>query len=137
MTHVPYKGNAEAVRSVLSGETQIMFTPSTVTLPLVKSGKLKVIAVYLTEQIDELPGVRSMAAQGMDGFDANNLPFWYGLLAPAGTPKASIARIHADTLKALQDEKVASALKAARIFAIGNSPEEFAAMIRVGACGVG
>jgi tripartite-type tricarboxylate transporter receptor subunit TctC len=98
----------------------------------VKSGKLKAIAVYPTEQIDELPGIRSMAAQGMDGFDASNLPAWYGLLAPAGTPKAAIARIHADTLKALKDEKVASALKAARIFPIGNSPEEFAAMIRVG-----
>jgi tripartite-type tricarboxylate transporter receptor subunit TctC len=132
LTHVPYKGNAEAVRSVLSGETQIMFTPSTVTLPHVKSGKLKAIAVYLTEQIDELPGVRSISAQGMDGFDANNLPFWYGLLAPAGTPKAAIARVHAETVNALKDEKVASALRAARIFAIGNSPEEFAAMIRVG-----
>jgi tripartite-type tricarboxylate transporter receptor subunit TctC len=132
LTHVPYKGNAEAVRSVLSGETQIMFTPSTVTLPLVKSGKLKAIAVYLTEQIDELPGVRSMSAQGMDGFDAANLPAWYGLLVPAGTPKAAIARIHGDTLKALKDEKVASALKAARIFPIGNSPEEFAGMIRAG-----
>jgi tripartite-type tricarboxylate transporter receptor subunit TctC len=132
LTHVPYKGNAEAVRSVLSGETQIMFTPSTVTLPLVKSGKLKAIAVYLTDQIDELPGVKSMAAQGMDGFDANSLPAWYGLLAPAGTPKAAIARIHADTVKALRDEKVAGTLKAARIFVIGNSPEEFAAMIRTG-----
>jgi len=132
LTHVPYRGNAEAVRSVLAGETQIMFTPSTVTLPHVKSGKLKAVAVYLTEQIDELPGVRSIAAQGMDGFDAGSLPFWYGLLAPAGTPKAAIARIHSDTMKALKDEKVAAALKAARIFVIGNSPEEFAAMIRTG-----
>ena len=54
-THVPYKGNAEAIRSVLAGETQMMFTPTTGALPQVKAGKLKVIAVYLTERVDELP----------------------------------------------------------------------------------
>jgi tripartite-type tricarboxylate transporter receptor subunit TctC len=132
LTHVPYKGNAEAVRSVLAGETQIMFTPSTVTLPHVKSGKLKALGVYLTESIDELPGVKSLGAQGIEGFDARGLPFWYGLLAPAGTPRETVARIHADTVKALRDEKVAAALKAARIFVIGSTPEEFAAMMRDG-----
>ena len=94
MTHVPYKGNAEAVRSVLSGETQVMFTPSTVALPMVKAGKLKAIAVYLTDRIDDMPGVASFAAQGIPGFDAKSLPFWYGLLAPAGTPRLAIARVH-------------------------------------------
>ncbi len=130
MTHVPYKGNAEAVRSVLSNETQVMFTPSTVTLPLVKAGKLKAIAVYLTDRIDEMPGVPSFAAQGVAGFDARSLPFWYGLLAPAGTPRPVIARVHEEVVKALRDEKTGAALKAARIFVIANSPEEFGAMIR-------
>lgn len=132
MTHVPYKGNAEAVRSVLAGETQVMFTPSTVTLPHVKSGRLKALAVYIADRIDELPNVKSLAAQGIEGFDAGGLPFWYGLLAPAGTPRDVVMRIHADTLKALRDEKVAAAFRAARIFAIGNTPEEFAAMMRDG-----
>jgi len=130
MTHVPYKGNAEAVRSVLSGETQVMFTPSTVALPLIKAGKLKALAVYLTERIDELPNVRSLSAQGIAGFESKSLPFWYGLVAPAGTPRAVITRIHAETVKALQDDKVAAALGPARIFVIGNSPDEFAAMMR-------
>lgn len=132
MTHVPYKGNAEAVRSVLAGETQLMFTPSTVTIPHVKSGKLRALAVYLTDRIDELPAVPALGAQGVAGFDQNSQPFWYGLLAPAGTPPEVIARINADTVKALKDEKVAATLRAARIFVIGNSPEEFAAMIRDG-----
>ncbi len=132
LTHVPYKGNAEAVRSVLAGETQVMFTPSTVTLPHVTSGKLKALAVYLVDRIDALPGVGSLGAQGISGFDQKGLPFWYGLLAPAGTPREVIARLNADTVKALKDEKVAAALQAARIFVIGNSPEEFSAMIREG-----
>ena len=130
MTHVPYKGNAEAVRSVLSDETQVMFTPSTVTLGLIKAGKLKALAVYLTDGIGELPDVRSLGAQGIAGFDLKSQPFWYGLLAPAGTPQAAIMRIHAETVKALRDEKVGAALKSARLFVIGNSPEAFAAMIR-------
>ena len=132
MTHVPYKGNAEAVRSVLAGETQLMFTPSTVTLPHVKSGKLKALAVYIADRIDELPNVKSLGAQGIEGFDAAGLPFWYGLLAPAGTPREILTRIHADAVSALKDEKVAAALRVARIFPIGNSPEEFAAMMREG-----
>ena len=132
MTHVPYKGNADAVRSVLAGETQVMFTPVTVTVPHVKAGKLKALAVYLTDSVDVLPEVKSLAAQGIEGFDAASQPSWYGLLVPAGTPKEAIARINADTQKALKDEKVATALKAARMFPIGNSPEEFAAMIREG-----
>jgi len=132
MTHVPYKGNAEAVRSVLAGETQVMFTPSTVTLAHVKSGKLKALAVYIADRIDELPDVRSLAAQGIQGFDAGTLPFWYGLLAPAGTPREILIRIHAAAASALKDEKVMAALKAGRIFPIANSPEEFAAMMREG-----
>ena len=132
LTHVPYKGNAEAVRSVLAGETQVMFTPATVALPLIKSGKLKALAVYLTDRIDELPDVRSLAAQGVEGFDARSQPSWYGLLAPAGTPKDVIARLNAETRKALKDDKVAVAFKAARIFALGDTPEEFAAMMRDG-----
>lgn len=132
MTHVPYKGNADAVRSVLAGETQVMFTPTTGALAHIRSGKLRALAVYLTDRADELPEVRSLAAQGIEGFDARSQPSWYGLLAPAGTPRETIARINVETVKALKDEKVAAAIKAARIFAIGNTPEEFALMIRDG-----
>jgi tripartite-type tricarboxylate transporter receptor subunit TctC len=125
MTHVPYKGNAEAIRGVLSGETQLMFTPTTGALPLIKSGKLKAVAIYLAERVDELPGVPPIA-----GFDAKTLPFWYGLLAPAGTPRPVIARLHAETVKAIRDPQVEQRLRAGRIFVIGNTPEEFAAMMR-------
>ncbi len=132
MTHVPYKGNADAVRSVLAGETQVMFTPTTGALAHIRSGKLRALAVYLTDRADELPDLRSLAAQGIEGFDAGSQPSWYGLLAPAGTPREVVARIHAETVKALKDEKVLAAFKAARMFAVGNTPEEFALMIRAG-----
>ena len=126
-TNVPYKGNAEAIRSVLAGETQMMFTPTTGALPHIKAGRLKVIAVYLTERVDELPGVPSL-----EGFDQSTLPFWYGLLVPAGTPREIVLRLNSETVKALKDPQVDKALRAGRIFPIGNSPEAFGAMMREG-----
>jgi len=126
-THVPYKGNAEAIRSVLAGETQMMFTPTTGALPHIKAGKLKAVAVYLTERVDELPGVASL-----EDFDQKTLPFWYGLLAPAGTPREIVARLNAEALKALKDPQIDKTLRAGRIFPIGNTPEEFGTMMREG-----
>ncbi|HJV10066.1 MAG TPA: tripartite tricarboxylate transporter substrate binding protein [Burkholderiales bacterium] len=126
-THVPYKGNAEAIRSVIAGETQIMFTPTTGALSHIKAGKLKALAVYLTDAVDELPGVPSL-----EGFDQKTVPFWYGLLAPAGTPREIVQRLNSETVKALKDPQVDKALRAGRIFPIGNTPEEFGAMMREG-----
>ena len=132
MTHVPYKGNAEAIRSVLAGDTQLMFTPTTGALALVKSGKLKALAVYLTDEVDDLPGVASVGKQGIEGFDQKSLPAWYGLLVPAKTPRAVVQRLNAETVKVLREPAVDKALRAGRIFPIGNSPEEFGAMMRDG-----
>jgi tripartite-type tricarboxylate transporter receptor subunit TctC len=131
-THVPYKGNAEAIRSVLAGDTQIMFTPTTGALAHIKAGKLKAIAVYPGERIDELPGVAGIGAQGVSGFDARGLPFWYGMLAPGATPREIVMRLNAESVKVLQDAQIDKALRAARIFPIGNTPEEFGAMMREG-----
>ena len=132
LTHVPYKGNAEAIRGVLSGETQLFFTPTTGTLAQIKAGKLKALAVYLTDAVDELPGVTSLGAQGFPGFDQKSLPFWYGLVVPAGTPRAAIERLNAEVNKVLQDAEVVPRLAAARIFPIGGTPEQFGALMREG-----
>jgi tripartite-type tricarboxylate transporter receptor subunit TctC len=132
LTHVPYKGNAEAIRSVLAGETHIMFTPSTVALPQIKAGKLKALAVYLADSIDELPGVQSLEAQGLQGFDPRSLPFWYGMLVPAATPPDVVTRLNAETVKVLKDPQTVKTLRAARIFVIASTPEEFGAMMREG-----
>jgi tripartite-type tricarboxylate transporter receptor subunit TctC len=132
LTHVPYKGNAEAIRGVLAGETQLFFTPTTGALAQIKAGKLKALAVYLTEGVDELPGVTSLGAQGFPGFDQKSLPFWYGLVVPAGTPRAAIDRLNAEVNKVLRDAEVVPRLAAARIFPIGGTPQEFGALMREG-----
>jgi tripartite-type tricarboxylate transporter receptor subunit TctC len=132
LTHVPYKGNAEAIRSVLSGETQLFFTPTTGALAQINAGKLKALAVYLTERVDELPNVTSLDAQGFRGFDLKSLPFWYGLVVPAGTPREAIDRLNVEVNKVLKDPQVVPRLATARIFPIGGTPEEFGALMREG-----
>lgn len=132
ITHVPYRGNAEAIRSVLSGDTQLMFTPTTGALPLISAGKLKALAVYLADNVDELPGVASLGAQGVSGFDQKSLPAWYGMLVPAGTPREAVMQLNAEVAKALKEPQVVRTLRAGRIFPIGNLPEEFGAMMREG-----
>ena len=127
LTHIPYKGNAEAIRSVLSGDTHIMFTPATGALPHIKAARLKALAVYLADGIDELPGVPTLA-----GFDQRTLPFWYGLLVPAKTPREIVQRLNAEAVKALKDPQTVQTLRAARVFVIANSPEEFGEMMREG-----
>jgi len=127
LTHVPYKGNAEAIRSVLSGDTHIMFTPATGALPHLKAGRLKPLAVYLTESIDELPGVPSL-----EGFDHKTLPFWYGLVVPAKTPRAIVERLNAETVRILKEPQTVALLRNARVFVIASTPEEFGAMMREG-----
>src|SRR3954451_15903123 len=123
MTHIPYKGNAEAIRSVLAGETQVMFTPTTGALALVQAGKLKALGVYLADSIDELPGVASLDAQGVKGLDLTNLPFWYGMLVPAATPCRAIARLNADTVKVLTLPQAAGARRASPGTALGTPSE--------------
>jgi tripartite-type tricarboxylate transporter receptor subunit TctC len=132
LTHVPYKGNAEAIRSVLTGETQLFFTPTTGALAQISAGKLKALAVYLTDRVEELPNVASLESQGFRGFDQRSLPFWYGLVVPAGTPREAIDRLNAEVNNVLKDPQVVPRLAAARIFPIGGTPEEFGALMRDG-----
>lgn len=94
-------------------------------MPQIRTGKLKALAVYIADRVEELPGVPAIA-----GFDRRTLPFWYGLAVPAGTPREAVLRLQGESVKALKDPKLADTLKTARIFVIGSTPEEFATMMR-------
>jgi tripartite-type tricarboxylate transporter receptor subunit TctC len=96
------------------------------------AGKLKALAVYLTDRVDELPNVASLESQGFRGFDLKSLPFWYGLVVPAGTPRDAIERLNAEANAVLKDAQVTSRLATARIFPIGGTPEEFGTLMREG-----
>lgn len=126
MVHVPYKGASAAITDVLRGDVPVMFGLS-VILPQVKEGKLKALAVTGSTRIAVLPDVPTIAEMGYRGFEATT---WYGLLAPAGTPRPIVKRLHQVAHQALQSADVKQRLEASGNQLVGNSPEEFGAYIK-------
>jgi tripartite-type tricarboxylate transporter receptor subunit TctC len=103
LSHVPYKGGAPAITDVLGGQLPLVAVNALEVLPHVKSGKLKVLAVMSTARSPMLPDVPTIAESGFPGFEAS---VWYGFVAPAATPKAIVAKLHAEVQKALQTAEV-------------------------------
>ena len=99
MTHVPYKGSSPALTDLMGGQVQIMFDNLPSSLPLIKSGKLRAVAVTSLKRAPALPDVPTVAESGFPGFDASS---WFGILAPAGTPAPIVARLNAEVNKWLQ-----------------------------------
>ena len=127
MTHVPYKGGAPALTALLSGEVALSFENALVALPHIRAGRMRPIAVTGAKRTPALPQVPTMEEAGIAGYQATG---WYGLLAPAATPKTIIERLHAEMVQVLRMKEVEDKLAAMGSDAIGNSPAEFAAFIR-------
>jgi tripartite-type tricarboxylate transporter receptor subunit TctC len=128
IVHVPYKGSAPAVADLLGGQVQMMFDNLPVSLPHAKAGKLRPLAVTSLTRSPALPDVPTMDEEGFKGFDATS---WFGLLAPAGTPKDIITKLNAASVKALASPEMRERLAAQGADPIGNTPEQFAAFIKV------
>lgn len=126
MTHVPYKGGGPLITDLLGGHVNIVFG----TLPLyeqhVRSGKMKAIAVLSKSRIPQFPELAT-AAETVPGFEAKT---WFGLLAPAGTPKEILARLHQEVVRTLADANVKAALTDRGFDIVGSTPEAFAAFLR-------
>lgn len=127
MTHVPYKGGAPALTALISGEVALSFENALVALPHIRAGKMRPIAVTGAKRTPALPQVPTMEEAGIAGYQATG---WYGLLAPAATPKEIVGRLHAEMVQVLRMKEVEDKLAAMGSDAIGNSPAEFAAFIR-------
>ncbi len=126
MTHVPYKGSAPAIADLIGGQVQVMFDNLPSSLPQIKAGKLRAIAMTSAQRAPALPEVPTIAESGLPGFEASS---WFGLVAPAGTPPAIIARINAEVNQWLQSPEAKEKLLAQGAAAAGGSPEQFAAYI--------
>jgi tripartite-type tricarboxylate transporter receptor subunit TctC len=124
--HIPYKGVVAAIPDLVAGRVTMMFSPLPVVLPLVREGKLRALAVTSLRRSSVVPQLPTLAESGYSGLEATN---WYGLVAPAGTPAAVVHRLHTDTVAALQSSGVRDKLIALGAEPVGNSPEEFAAVI--------
>ena len=125
--HVPYKGSSFAMTDLLGGQVQLMFDNMPSALPQVKAGKLRALAVTSPKRSSALPDVPTMDEEGLKGFDATS---WFGLLAPAGTPKDIIAKLNAAAVKALATPEMRERLASQGAEAVGNTPDQFAAFIK-------
>ena len=126
IAHIPYKGGAQAQPALMTGEIDIMFDPS--GLSLVRSGKLKAIAVTTTRRSGLLPQIPTIAESGYPGF---NVSTWTGLAAPIGTPRAIIEKISRETTRAFAEPNVRERMiKTYGQEPVGGTPEQFDANIR-------
>ncbi|MGH8788732.1 MAG: tripartite tricarboxylate transporter substrate binding protein [Cupriavidus necator] len=128
MVHFPYKGSGPALTDLAGGTMQVMFDNLPSSMALIKSGKLKALAVTSAKPSPALPGVPTIAqAAGLPQYEASS---WFGMLAPAGTPPDVIHRIQQEVAKALNAPAVRERLQAQGAEPVGNTPEQFAAFIR-------
>ena len=128
MLHIPYKGSAPAVTDLLAGQVQLMFDNLPSSIAQVKAGKLRPIAVTTLKRSPALPDVPTIAESGLPGYDASS---WFGMHAPAGTPKDIIGKIHAVVTKSLHTPEMMERLSTQGAQPVGNTPEEFTEFLRV------
>jgi tripartite-type tricarboxylate transporter receptor subunit TctC len=127
MTHVPYRGSGPAMLDLLAGRVALMFDNLPSALPHVREGRLRALAVTAARRSPVLPDVPTIAEAGVPGYEATS---WFGLFAPAGTPRDIIDRMAREMAIFARRPEVAERIRALGAEPITNTPEEFAAMVR-------
>jgi tripartite-type tricarboxylate transporter receptor subunit TctC len=127
MTHVPYRGGALAIQSVIAGDTQVTFGTPPSVLPQASGGRLRALAVSTRERSPLVPDLPGMREAGLPDY---NLEFWYGMFVPAGTPSAIVRKIYDATLAAMQQAPIKAALaREGTEVSLSASPEQFASFL--------
>lgn len=127
IVHVPYKTVAAAITDLIAGQLQVMFTVGPAGLPQIRAGRIRGLAVSTAKRSVFAPELPTVAEAGLAGFDVFG---WNGLLAPAGTPKSIIAKLHAEITKALQIPEIRERVAGFGFEPVGNSPGEFGEFIK-------
>jgi tripartite-type tricarboxylate transporter receptor subunit TctC len=127
IAHIPYKGGGPAMIDTISGEMQMMFATMPAAMPHVKSERVRPVAVTTARRSQTLPQLPTIAETGVKGYEAST---WYGVLAPARTPRAIVERLHGETVKILGTPDIRERLGAQGFEPAGSTPEEFAAYIK-------
>ena len=128
LVHVPYKGLSPALTDLLSGQMQLMFSSAVAMLPQVKAGKLRAIAMTGAKRSASIPDIPTVAESGVRDFEAGS---WYGIVAPAGTARPIIDLLNREIVAATKSQDILDRLTLEAVTPVGNTPEEFAAYIRV------
>jgi tripartite-type tricarboxylate transporter receptor subunit TctC len=127
LTHVPYKGAGPAINAAVAGEVQIAFAPIVAVLPLVKSNRLKAIAVTTMNRSLASPETPTLSESGLAGFDINT---WFGLFVPANTPQEIVDRIYREAVKVIKHPEVAERFIREGADPVGNTSAEFGKIVR-------
>ena len=128
MVHVPFKGGAPAVTSVVAGDTQLSFATPPSVLPMVKANRLRALAITNPERSELMPDIPGTKEAGLPNYE---IAFWYGLFVPAGTPPEIVRKLYDATIKAAQSAQYKEILaREGTEVALSRSPEDFAAFLR-------
>ena len=127
LVHITYKGVPQIIGALLSGEIQVYFNVPISAIGQIKAGKMRALGVTRSERLPMLPDVPTIAEAALPGFEAIG---WNGILAPAATPRSIVDRLHREIVAALRTPEVLAQLTAQGIEPVGNTPEEFARIIR-------
>jgi tripartite-type tricarboxylate transporter receptor subunit TctC len=127
MSHIPYKGSAPALTDLLGGQVSLMFDNMPTALPHVKAGRLKALAVTTAKRSPALPELPTVAESGLPDFEATS---WFGVLAPAATPKEIVSKLSGEIAKILKTPDVQAQLSGQGAEPVGSTAEEFATHIK-------
>jgi len=127
IVHIPYKGAVAAMADLFSGQVQMAFNPPSVTLPHMKSARVRGLAVTSAKRSALAPDLPTIAEAGVPGYEATG---WYAVLAPARTPAPIVARLNRELMSAIADREVRERFFTNGVEALGTTPEQFAAFIR-------
>jgi tripartite-type tricarboxylate transporter receptor subunit TctC len=127
MVHIPYKGSSPAMTDLIGGHIQVVFSTASAAIPLVKSGRLKALAVTTARRSPALPELPTLDESGLAGFDVS---VWGGLAAPAKTPREVVIKLHAQLVRILALAEIKQRFAAADAEPVGSTPEEFGRFLR-------
>jgi tripartite-type tricarboxylate transporter receptor subunit TctC len=127
MTHVPYRGGAPAVADLIPGRVDLMFNVMSSVLPQVRAGQMRGLAVTTPQRVAAAAEFPTFAEAGLPGFEVTG---WFGFFVPAKTPPEIVAKIHADTARALADTALRGRLEELGIVVVGSTPAELAAFLK-------
>jgi tripartite-type tricarboxylate transporter receptor subunit TctC len=127
IVHVPYKGNAAALGDLVAGRVQMMFSNLLTAMPHARAGKLRALAISTARRSPQAPELPTIAESGVPGYDITP---WYGIFAPAGTPRAIVMKLNREVVEIVNATETRERFRTQGIDLVTSSPEEFAALIR-------
>ena len=129
VVHIPYKGVGPVFTAVLSGEVQCLIVAVTTSMAHVQAGRLRALGITGVKRSQLLPDVPTLTEQGVTGLETN---YWYGLLGPVGIPRPIVARLNQEVVKIIHTADFKQKMMGEGAEAVGNTPEEFAEIIKSG-----